>query len=152
MSEKLYSLFDSKTKFFQVSEDELKKLYSYVFDGLKGFDYLEAKRLFKLIMSRQPQYDVKSWQFVCKYCPLYLRCDVPIGDVVNCTLYNKLPVRKYASYAMDEIQYQRQRLSDIFKNGKCDNNCGMCILCQNDGKCMLVVEADREPDGKIIWL
>jgi hypothetical protein len=40
---------------------------------------------------------------------------------------------------MDEIQFQRQRLHEIFddrkKRGTCDNNCEICILCDNAGDC-----------------
>ncbi len=41
---------------------------------------------------------------------------------------------------MDEIQFQRQRLHEIFddmkKRGTCDNHCEICILCDNAGDCV----------------
>jgi hypothetical protein len=41
---------------------------------------------------------------------------------------------------MDEIQFQRQRLHEIFddrkKKGTCDNHCEICILCDNAGDCV----------------
>jgi len=139
MSDQLHSIFDNKTKYFLVSEDELKKFHHYVFDKDSGFDASEAKNLFDKVSSRQAQNDVRSWQLVCKYCPLYLRCDVTIEDTSKCQIFNKLSVRNYALHALDEIQFQRQRLNEIFsdlkKEGTCDNHCDICILCDNSGKC-----------------
>jgi hypothetical protein len=55
---------------------------------------------------------------------------------------------------MDEIQFQRQRLNEIFdemkKGGTCDNDCEICILCDNAGDCVaqkamrLIRESRRE--------
>jgi hypothetical protein len=61
---------------------------------------------------------------------------------------------------MDEIQFQRQRLKEIFddmkKTGTCDNHCDICILCDNDGECMakdamrLVRESKREDQNETV--
>lgn len=131
------SIFDNKMKYILVSEDEVKKLHQYVFDKITGFDYVDAKNLFNKINSRQAQQDVKSWQLVCKYCPLYLRCEVSIENTSKCIVYNKMKVRDYSRHAMDEIQFQRKRLFDILTTGECDENCSICILCENNGACML---------------
>jgi hypothetical protein len=140
MTKQLFSIFDNKKKFFLISEDELKKFHKYVFDGLSVFDDLDAKNLFHEVGSRQAQNDVRSWQLVCKYCPLNLRCEVLIEDTSKCQIFNKLTVRKYSLHAMDEIQFQRQRLHEIFddmkKRGTCDNHCDICILCDNAGACV----------------
>jgi hypothetical protein len=140
MTKQLFSIFDNKKKFFLISEDELKKFQKYVFDGLSVFDDLDAKNLFHEVGSRQAQNDVRSWQLVCKYCPLNLRCEVLIEDTSKCQIFNKLTVRKYSLHAMDEIQFQRQRLHEIFddmkKRGTCDNHCNICILCDNAGECV----------------
>jgi hypothetical protein len=140
MTKQLFSIFDNKKKFFLISEDELKKFQHYVFDGLSVFDHLDAKNLFHDVGSRQAQNDVRSWQLVCKYCPINLRCEVLIEDTSKCAIFNKLTVRTYTLHAMEEIQYQRQRLHEIFdgmKNGgTCDNHCELCILCDNAGECV----------------
>jgi hypothetical protein len=140
MTKQLFSIFDNKKKFFLVSEDELNKFQHYVFDGPGAADDPDAKSLFQDIGSRQAQYDIRSWQLVCKYCPLNLRCEVLIEDTSKCQIFNKLTVRKYSLHAMDEIQFQRQRLHEIFddmkKRGTCDNNCEICILCDNTGDCV----------------
>ena len=140
MTKQLFSIFDNKKKFFLISEDELKKFHQYVFDGLSVFDDLDAKNLFHDVGSRQGQNDVRSWQLVCKYCPLNLRCEVLIEDTSKCEIFNKLTVRKYSLHAMEEIQFQRKRLQEIFddmkKAGTCDNHCDICILCDNAGECV----------------
>lgn len=140
MTKQLFSIFDNKKKFFLISEDELKKFHHYVFDGLSVFDDLDAKNLFQDVGSRQAQNDIRSWQLVCKYCPINLRCEVLIEDTSKCEIFNKLTVRKYSLHAMDEIQFQRQRLHEIFddmkKKGTCDNHCEICILCDNAGDCV----------------
>jgi hypothetical protein len=140
MTKQLFSIFDNKKKFFSISEDELKKFHQYVFAGLSVFDDLDAKNLFHDVGSRQAQNDVRSWQLVCKFCPLNLRCEVLIEDTSKCQIFNKLTVRKYSLHAMDEIQFQRQRLHEIFddmkKGGTCDNHCDICILCDNAGDCV----------------
>jgi hypothetical protein len=139
MTKQLFSIFDNKKKFFLVSEDELKKFHHFVFEGLIPADELDAKDLFQDIGSRPAQYDIRSWQLVCKYCPVNLRCDVLIDDTSKCQIFNKLTVRNYSLHAMDEIQFQRQRLHEIFdqmKNrGTCDSHCEICILCDNTGAC-----------------
>jgi len=140
MTKQLFSIFDNKKKFILISEDELKKLHHYVFDGLKEFEGGDARNLFQDVGSRQAQNDVRSWQLVCKYCPINLRCEVLIEDTSKCEIFNKLTVRKYSLHAMDEIQFQRQRLHEIFddmkKRGTCDNHCDICILCDNAGDCV----------------
>jgi len=140
MTKQLFSIFDNKKKFFLLSEDELKKFHQYVFDGLSVFDNLDAKNLFHEVGSRQAQNDVRSWQLVCKYCPVNLRCEVLIEDTSKCQIFNKLTVRKYSLHAMEEIQFQRQRLHEIFddmkKGGTCDSHCDICILCDNAGECV----------------
>ncbi|MDD1700474.1 MAG: hypothetical protein LUQ04_06735 [Methanoregula sp.] len=140
MTKELFSIFDNKKKFVLVSEDELKKFHQYVFERSGGFDYTDAKKLFHDICSRQAQNDVRSWQLVCKYCPLNLRCDVLIEDTSKCQIFSKLSVRNYSAHALDELQFQRQRLSEIFgdlkKAGTCDNHCDICILCDNTGGCI----------------
>ena len=140
MTKQLFSIFDNKKKFILISEDELKKLHHYVFDGLKEFEEGDARNLFQDVGSRQAQNDVRSWQLVCKYCPINLRCDVLIEDTSKCEIFNKLTVRNYTLHAMDEIQFQRQRLHEIFddmkKRGTCDNHCDICILCDNAGDCV----------------
>jgi hypothetical protein len=140
MTKQLFSIFDNKKKFFLISEDELKKFHHYVFDRLSVFDHLDAENLFQDVGSRQAQNDVRSWQLVCKYCPINLRCDVLIEDTSKCAIFNKLTVRNYTLHAMEEIQFQRQRLHEIFdgmKNGgTCDNHCELCILCDNSGQCV----------------
>ena len=139
MTKQLFSIFDNKKKFFLISEDELKKFHHYVFDGLSVFDDVDAKNLFHDVGSRQAQNDVRSWQLVCKYCPFNLRCGVLIEDTSKCQIFDKLTVRNYSLHAMDEIQFQRQRLHEIFddlkKTGTCDNHCEICILCDNAGDC-----------------
>ena len=140
MTKQLFSIFDNKKKFFLISEDELKKLQHYVFDGLSVFEHGDAKNLFQDVGSRQAQQDVRSWQLVCKYCPINLRCDVLIEDTSKCQIFNKLTVRNYTLHAMEEIQFQRQRLQEIFddlkKGGTCDSHCEICILCDNAGQCV----------------
>jgi len=116
----------------------LKKLQHYVFDGAS--ENVDAKNLFQDVGSRQAQHDIRSWQLVCKYCPVNLRCDVLIEDTTKCQIFNKLTVRAYTLHAMEEIQFQRQRLQEIFdvlkKNGTCDSHCEICILCDNAGQCV----------------
>lgn len=140
LTKQLFSIFDNKKKFFLISEDELKKFQHYVFDGLSVFDHPDARNLFHDVGSRQAQNDVRSWQLVCKYCPINLRCEVLIEDTSKCAIFNKLTVRNYTLHAMEEIQFQRQRLHEILdgmKNGgTCDNNCELCILCDNAGHCV----------------
>ena len=140
LTKQLFSIFDNKKKFFLISEDEVKKLQHYVFDGLSVFDSVDAKNLFQDVGSRQAQNDVRSWQLVCKYCPINLRCDVLIEDTSKCQIFNKLTVRNYTLHAMEEIQFQRQRLQEIFddlkKGGTCDSHCEICILCDNAGQCV----------------
>lgn len=140
MTKQLFSIFDNKKKFFLISEDELKRFHKYVFDAFSVFDDLDAKNLFHDVGSRQAQNDVRSWQLVCKYCPLNLRCEILIEDTSKCQIFNKLTVRQYSLHAMDEIQFQRQRLHEIFddmkKRGVCDNHCDICILCDNAGECV----------------
>jgi hypothetical protein len=140
LTKQLFSIFDNKKKFFLISEDEVKKLQHYVFDGLSVFENVDAKNLFQDVGSRQAQHDVRSWQLVCKYCPINLRCDVLIQDTSKCQIFNKLTVRNYTLHAMEEIQFQRQRLQEIFdvlkKSGTCDSHCEICILCDNAGQCV----------------
>ena len=162
MTNQLYSIFDNKKKYYLVSEDELKKFHQYVFDKDSGFDAIEAKNLFDEVGSRQAQNDVRSWQLVCKYCPLYLRCDVAIEDTSKCQIYSKLSVRNYALHALDEIQFQRQRLNEIFsdmkKEGTCDNNCEICLLCNNSGECSadkalrLLRESKTEEQSEVVCM
>jgi hypothetical protein len=162
MTKQLFSIFDNKKKFFLISEDELKKFHHYVFDGLSVFDDLDAKNLFQDVGSRQAQNDIRSWQLVCKYCPINLRCEVLIEDTSKCEIFNKLTVRKYSLHAMDEIQFQRQRLHEIFddmkKKGTCDNNCEICILCDNTGDCVakkamrLLRESKTEDQSGIVCM
>ena len=140
MTKQLFSIFDNKKKFFLISEDELKKFHHYVFRGLSVFDDLDAKNLFLDVGSRQAQHDIRSWQLVCKYCPVKLRCEVIIEDTSNCQIFNKLTLRNYSLHAMDDIQFHRQRLKEIFDvmevGGTCDNDCELCILCDNAGDCV----------------
>jgi uncharacterized Fe-S radical SAM superfamily protein PflX len=136
LTKQLFSIFDNKKKFFLISEDELKKFQHYVFDGLSVFEKGDAKNLFQDVGSRQAQQDVRSWQLVCKYCPINLRCDVLIEDTSKCQIFNKLTVRNYTLHAMEEIQFQRQRLQEIFDVGTCDSHCEICILCDNTGQCV----------------
>jgi hypothetical protein len=160
MTKQLFSVFDNKKKFILIAEDELKKLHHYVFEGLSESEAGDAKNLFQDLGSRQAQQDVRSWQLVCKYCPLNLRCEVLIEDTSKCEIFSKLTVRKYSLHAMEEIQFQRQRLQEIFddmkKGGACDNHCDICILCDNDGKCVaekamrLLRESKIEDPGETV--
>jgi hypothetical protein len=118
MTKQLHSIFDNKKKFFLISEDELKTFHHYVFDGLSVFDHLDAKNIFHDVGSRQALHDVRSWQLICKYCPLNLRCDVFSEDTSKCAIFNTFTVRNYPLPAMEEIQFQRQRLQEIFDGMK----------------------------------
>jgi hypothetical protein len=60
LTKQLFSIFDNKKKFFLISEDEVKKLQHYVFDGLSVFENVDAKNLFQDVGSRQAQHDVRS--------------------------------------------------------------------------------------------
>jgi hypothetical protein len=160
MTRQLFSIFDNKKKFFLVSEDELKKFHQYIFDRSGESDLTDAEKLLHEICSRQAQNDIRSWQLVCKYCPLNLRCDVLIDDTSKCQIFSKLSVRNYSAHALDELQFQRQRLSEIFsdlkKAGICDNHCDICILCDNTGACIakkalrLLRESDSNDQSGII--
>jgi len=134
--EKMHSIFDNKKKYLMISEDELKQMHDYVFGGLHGFDFVTAKGLFDKVASRQGIYDVKSWQLVCKYCPLEVRCEKSTDDTWKCELFQRMSVRDYALHAQDEVQFQRMRLAKFFTEGECDGLCDRCILCGNDGVCV----------------
>ena len=63
---------------------------------------------------------------------------------------------------MEEIQFQRQRLQEIFGGMKnestCDNHCELCILCDNAGECVaekalrLLRESGTEDPGSTVCL
>jgi hypothetical protein len=139
MDKQPLSVNDSK-KLFLVSENELATLREYTFDSQRRFDSGDAMKLFHDIRSRQVRNDLRTRQLVCKSCPLCLRCDLTMENVLTCQVFNKLSVRKSSLLALNEIQYQRQRLFEIFRDsnnaGTCDNLCDKCILSDNEGRCI----------------
>jgi hypothetical protein len=155
MDKQSLSVNDNK-KLFLISENELMALYEYTSETPRLFDSGAATKLFHNISSRQVRNDMRTRQLVCKNCPLCLRCDLTMENVLSCQIFNKMSVRNSSCLALDEIQYQRQRLFEIFSGsnleGSCDNRCDKCILSDNEGRCIaekamrLLHQSVREPN------
>jgi hypothetical protein len=155
MNSQTLSVNDTR-KLFLISEQELTALQEYIFDTQNQCDYVHARKLFFDIRSRNVRNDMRTRQLVCTHCPLCLRCDLTMENVLSCQVFNKLSVRNSSCLSLDEIQYQRHKLFALFhgsnNEGICDNTCDTCILSDDEGRCVaekalrLLRQSIKEPN------